>query len=111
MRKIVTNNMKVQSYFKGKAEITMVDTDMQVLQEGLQIIENGGRLLHDPLRGSGHYRSLLFTMDTPNIPADNNIAALNQCLKKIQNKENKENKEPIFAWIYQNRDLNLIKTL
>ncbi len=113
MRLIITNNKKVVSYFEGKEEIIKVDSDIQVFEEGMKIISKGGRLLHDPSKGFGYYRSLLFVMDSDNIPAEKSIEMLNKCINKISNHQDKSTaiKESIFAGILQNRDLNLIKTL
>ncbi len=113
MRLIITNNKKVASYFQGKEEIIKVDSDFQVFDEGMKTISKGGRLLHDPSKGSGYYRSLLFMMDGDDIPAEGSIEMLNKCNNKIANHQDKSagNKESIFAGILQNRDLNLIKTV
>ncbi len=113
MRLIVTNNKKVASYFQGKEEIIKVDSDFQVFEEGIKIIQKGGRLLHDPSKGFGYYRSLLFVMDGDNIPAEKSIEMLNKCISKIPNHQDRSvgNKESIFAGILQNRDLNLIKSI
>jgi hypothetical protein len=113
MRLIITNNKKVESYFKGKEEVIRVNSDYEVFDEGMKTISKGGRLLHDPSKGFGYYRSLVFTMAGDSIPADSSVEVLKACFGKVANHQEKsgEIKEPIFSGILQNRDLNLIKSL
>ena len=111
MRLIITNNKKVKEHFREKAEIIEVASDKQVFEEGLKMVSKGGRLLHDPLKGYGSYRSLVFTMDGGDIPAERSIDLLKKCSNKIAAHQNRPagSKEPIFAGILQNHDLNCIK--
>ena len=112
MRLIITNNKKVNEYFKGKADIVEVDSDKEVFEEGMKIVSKGGRLLHDPLKGYGCYRSLVFTTDGSSIPAEKSVDLLKKCSDKIAARQNKPTgKDPIFAGILQNHDLNCIKSL
>ena len=43
MRLIVTNNKKVESYFKGKEGVIKVDSDYQVFDEGMKAVSKGGK--------------------------------------------------------------------
>ena len=113
MKIIVTNNKKTKKYFEGKAVIIEADSYMQVFEEGLKIVLRGGRLLHDPSKRHGCYKSLAFTMNNKNISAERDFRMLKKCTDKVAShkKGTYGSKEPIFAGILQNHDLNCIKLI
>lgn len=114
-RIVVTNNKKVEQHCAGKTEVIMLEqaSGFDVLQEGIKIASKGGRLLLDPTRRKGYYKSLIFYREEENQAADEkSAAALKQCVEEIKQQGNgAENKEPILAGIFQNRDLSLVKSI
>ncbi len=114
-RIIVTNNKKVESNFAGKAEIIMLENSsvLQVLREGTKIAAKGGRLLLDPTRKKGYFKSLVFFMDgEDDKPDEKSMSLLNQCIDEASKDEKAAiNKESILTGILQNRDLNIVKSI
>ncbi len=111
---IVTNNKKVESKYAGKAEVKMMEnaSRLNVLKEGRKIASDGGRLLVDPTRTVGaHYNSLVFLMDDGNrIEDEKSLSMLNKCIDIDDKAGNIAGcgKEPMLAWILQNKDLEAI---
>lgn len=114
-RIIVTNNKKVQHYCADKVEVVMLEkaSGLDVLQEGMKIASEGGRLLLDPTRKKGFYKSLIFYReDDSRVPDEKSTAVLKQCVEQTKQGDSEaEGKEPILAGIHQNRDLNLVKSI
>ena len=114
-RVIVTNNKKVKSYFAERAELIMLENkpSLQVLVEGEKIASKGGRLLIDPTRKKGYYKSLVFYLDDEmNQPDEKSISLLKKCMEDTTgDKSPAANKESILAGILQNRDLNMVKSI
>ena len=110
MKIIVTNNKMVQEYYKGKAHITYTGSPAEVFEEGLKIVSQGGRLIHDPTKGYGYYRTLMFTTECQQIPPERDTGMLKKCVDKIKTRSAK-NQEPIFASIFQKQDMNRVKLI
>jgi hypothetical protein len=112
---IITNNKKVEYSYAGKAEVIMLDkaSSLNVLQEGIKIALKGGRLLLDPTRRKGYYKSLIFYMEEgKNTPDEKSISILNKSINELTSQGNiTVNKEPILAGILQNRDLDLVRSV
>ena len=113
MKIIVTNNKKVQEYYKGKADIIYAGSPMEVFDEGLKVVSQGGRLMHDPSKGYGYYRTLMFTTDCQHIPEERDVSMLTKCIGKIKNSKNStgRSQELIFASIFQKQDMNRIRLI
>lgn len=108
---IVTNNEKVEYLYSGKVEVIMLKeaSGINVLQEGKNVASKGGRLLLDPTRSNGYYKSLVFLVDEEiQGPDDKSLSLLNQCITK---NGKTTNKEPIIAGIFQNKDLGIVKKI
>ena len=114
-RVVVTNNKKVEYDLAGKAEVVMLDkaSTLDVLQEGLKAAAKGARLMMDPTRRKGYYKSLVFYVDEfENTPDEKSVALLNQCKTELGGKGSPAgNKEPILASILQKRDLDLVRSV
>lgn len=113
-RIIVTNNKKVQNNFSDKAEVIMLENAscLQVLNEGLKIAEKGGRLLLDPTRRKGCYRSLVFFLDGEGgEPDEKSLALVKKCIADAGDAEKAVNKESLLTGILQNRDLDVVKSI
>jgi len=113
-RIIVTNNRKVERYCADKAEVILLEkaSGLDVLREGMKVASEGGRLLLDPTRRKGFYKSLIFYRDGEGRgPDEKSTAALKQCVEQTKQSEHDEGKEPILAGILQNRDLNIVKSI
>lgn len=111
---IVTNNKKVEYDLAGKADVVMLDkaTSLDVLQEGLKAAEKGARLMLDPTRRKGYYKSLVFYVDeATSSPDEKSISLLNQSMTEAANGNSAGNKEPILAGILQSRDLDLVRSI
>lgn len=109
-RVIVTNNIKVKERFEGKAEIIYLDgsSALDIFKESKEIAKKGGRLLFDPSRGKGFYRSLAFFKGENASPDDKTISMLEKSMESLNG--NKEpGKESILSTIYQNKDLDIVK--
>ena len=113
MKIIVTNNKKVQDYYKGKAHIIEAGSPMEVFEEGRKVVSQGGRLIHDPSKGYGYYRTLMFTTECPYIPEERDIRMLKKCTDKIKTRKNStaRSQELIFASIFQKQDLSRVKLI
>ena len=113
MKTILTNNEKTKAYFSGKADIVEVASGKQLFDEGMRIILKGGRLIHDPCKVYGGYRSLVFLMDSGHISAEWSIEKLKKCAEKLTSSQNRpdSSKGSIFSGIFQSQDLNRIKSL
>ena len=109
-RVIVTNNSKVKDRFEGKAEIIYMDgsSALDILKESKEIAQKGGRLLFDPSRSKGFYRSLAFFKAENASPDDKTIAMLEKSLDSL-NGDKGPGKESILSAIYQNKDLDVVK--
>lgn len=114
-RIIVTNNKKVQNNFTDKAEVIMLENAscLQVLNEGVKIAEKGGRLLLDPTRRKGSYRSLVFYLENGyGSPDEKSLSLIRQCIDGAGDAEKKAaNKESLLTGILQNRDFNVVKSI
>ncbi len=114
-RIIVTNNRKVEGYCTGKAEVILLEkaSGLDVLQEGVKIASEGGRLLLDPTRRKGFYRSLVFYREgQSHEPDEKSTVILNRCIEDMNREGNgAAGREPILAGILQNRDLNVVKSI
>ena len=114
MRLVITNNKKVESHFKGKVDTILLDSSgVDVLQKGLKVAEEGGRLLHDPSRKNGFYKSLVFLKGDDCSPDEKSIGMLSKCVEQAvkQLGPSAEFKEPIFSGILQKQDLDSIKLI
>jgi hypothetical protein len=113
-RVIVTNNKKVEFHFAGKAEVIMLQNASvrDVLQEGEKLVMKGGRLMLDPSRRRGYYKSLVLLVDeTDKNPDEKSLSILQGCLKDANQGNSGDGKEPLLAGILQNRDLELVKSV
>lgn len=114
-RVIVTNNKKVESFYTGKEEVVMLDnaTVLEVLKEGEKLALKGGRLMLDPTRRKGYYKSLVLLMDQENnVPDEKSLSLIKDCINETGRRETgSDNKEPLLAGILQNRDLNVVKSI
>jgi len=114
-RIVITNNKKVESTVADKAEVVMLDkaSNLDVLQEGLKAATKGARLLLDPTRRKGYYKSLVFFLDEKEkTPDEKSISILKRCMTELTAQGNSAgNKEPILAGILQSRDLDLVKSV
>jgi len=108
---IVTNNRKVESTYKTKEDVTLLDgaSTVEVLREGLKIASEGGKLLLDPSRRKNYFKSLVFHIDGQKGPDKRSLGMIEKCLK--DNSIAAVVKEPVLAGIHQNRDLDLIKSV
>ena len=99
----------------NKAEVVMLDkaSNLDVLQEGLKAASKGSRLLLDPTRRKGYYKSLVFFVDEEEKTADEkSISTIKRCMSELTAQGNSVgNKEPILAGIFQSRDLDLVKSV
>ncbi len=114
-RVVVTNNKKVEYDLAGKAEVVMLDkaSSLDVLQEGLKAAKKGARLLLDPTRRKGYYKSLVFYVDEAvNSPDEKSISLLKKCMTEISAQGSSAGtREPILAGILQSRDLDLVRSV
>ncbi len=113
-RVIVTNNKKVEYHYAGKAEVIMLKnaTVREVLQEGEKLVLKGGRLMLDPSRRKGYYKSLVLLMDeNENNPHEKSLLIVRGCINEASQQGNSSDKEPLLAGILQNRDLELVKSV
>jgi hypothetical protein len=114
-RVIVTNNKKVEYHYAGKEEVIMLKnaTAQEVLQEGEKLVLNGGRLMLDPTRRKGYYKSLVLLVDeNEKNPDEKSLAILQGCISEAERQRNSgDGKEPLLAGILQNRDLELVKSV
>lgn len=113
MRIIVTNNKKVESNYNRKAEVTLLksSSNLEVMQEARKIAEAGGRLLLDPTRGKGYFRSLPFFIDESNSTSDKkSLQLIDLCIDQLTKSANHSDsgKEPLLSGIMQNKDLNTL---
>lgn len=116
MRVIVTNNEKVKTRYSGKIETIMVNnsSSLNVFREGLTLANKGGRLLIDPSRCKGYYKSLPFFMEEgENTPDHESVTHLNKCIDLFSKPgiNPSSEKEPLFSGILQNRDLGLLQKI
>ena len=112
MRKIiVTNNKKVEQSYNAKEDVQMLEgaPTVEVLQAGLKIASEGGKLLLDPSRKKNYFKSLIFHMDGQKGPDAKSIQMLEKCLR--DNTMTAVVKEPVLSGIHQNRDLDLVKSI
>lgn len=113
-RVIVTNNKKVEYHYAGKVEVIMLKnaTVCDVLQEGKKLALKGGRLMLDPSRRKGYYKSLVLLMDeNAQDPDEKSLSILKGCINVAGQQGNSGDKEPLLAGILQNRDLDLVKSV
>jgi len=114
-RVIVTNNKKVQQTFSDKAEVIMLENAscLEVLSEGAKIAEKGGRLLMDPTRRKGSYRSLVFFLENEGgEPDEKSLSLINKCIADAGDTEKKaSNNGSLLTGILQNRDLDVVKSI
>ncbi|MDD3169278.1 MAG: hypothetical protein PHC91_07450 [Eubacteriales bacterium] len=114
-RVVVTNNRKVEHDLAGKAEVVLLDkaSSLDVLQEGLKAAENGARLMLDPTRRKGYYKSLVFYVDeSVTSPDEKSISLLNKSMTEAAAQGSSAgSKEPILAGILQSRDLDLVRSI
>ncbi|HYE68789.1 MAG TPA: hypothetical protein VEA58_09275 [Anaerovoracaceae bacterium] len=114
-RLVITNNKKVEFKYQGKVEVVMLDnsSDLKVLETGLQVASKGGRLLMDPTRRKGYYKSLIFYVENEDgAPDEKSITLLKKCIDEASKQGNAEIKqESILAGILQNRDLSLVRSV
>jgi hypothetical protein len=113
-RIVVTNNKRVETQYSGKAEVVYLEkaSELDVLEEGKRIASEGGRLLLDPARFKGYYRSLVFFKEAhKNGPDEKSVSVLNECIEEAKKKNGDSNKEPILAGILQKKDLDLVKKI
>ena len=113
-RVIVTNNKKVEYHYTGKAEVIMLNnaSAREVLQEGEKLILKGGRLMLDPSRRKGYYKSLVLLMDeNEKNPDEKSLSILQGCINEACQGNSSDSKEPLLAGILQNRDLELVKSI
>jgi len=112
---IITNNKKVEYHYTGRAEVIMLDnaSSLKVLEEGTKIASKGGRLLLDPTRRKGYFKSLIFYMEEENnTPDEKSVFMLNKSISELTSSGNiPVSKEPILAGILQNRDLDLVRSV
>ncbi len=112
---IITNNKKVEFSYAGKAEVIMLDkaSNLSVLEEGIKVASKGGKLLLDPTRRKGYYKSLIFYVEEENnTPDEKSVSILSKGIDELTSEGNASaNKEPILAGILQNRDLDLVKSI
>lgn len=113
MRVIVTNNEKVETKYSGKVEVIMVNNSsmLGVLEEGLKLAGKGARLLTDPSRYKGFYKSLPFYLEEgKSSPDKDSIANLNRCIDQCSGTSEAAafSKEPLFAGILQKKDLDIL---
>lgn len=113
-RVIVTNNKKVEYHYAGKADVIMLKnaTAREVLQEGEKLVLKGGRLMLDPSRRKGYYKSLVLLMDENEKNTDEkSLSILQGCINEAGQANQGDGKEPLLAGILQNRDLDLVKSV
>lgn len=114
-RIVITNNKKVEYKYQGKVEVIMLEdsSDLNVLETGLKVASKGGRLLMDPSRRKGYYKSLIFYVENEeDTPDEKSIALLKKCIDEASKQgSNGIKKESILAGILQNRDLSLVRSV
>ena len=113
-RIVVTNNKRVKAQYAGKAEVIYLDkaSGLDVLEEGRRVASEGGRLLLDPTRFKGYYRSLVFFKEAhQNAPEDKSVSVLDACIEETKKLNGDANKEPILAGIFQKKDLDMVKKI
>ncbi len=113
-RVIVTNNKKVEDFYARKNEVIMLDSAsaLDVLKEGEKVALEGGRLMLDPTRRKGYYKSLIFLVDEQSdAPHEKSLELIQGCIAEAAKIDSDTAKEPILAGILQNRDLNLVKSV
>lgn len=113
MRVIVTNNKKVEEKYAGRAEVNFLKdaSAVSVLHEARKIASAGGRLMVDPIKLKGYYRSFPFFVDEKNNEADEkSLKMIDFCIQQAKKNGNTEgnNQEPLLSGILQNKDLGLI---
>ena len=115
MKKIVvTNNKKVDEMFSGKVDVIFLEnsTGLSVLEEAKGVASEGGRLLFDPTRYKGYYRSLPFFKENGgNEPEGKSISLIEKCIEEATKQGSGTEKEPILAGIYQKKDLDVVKKI
>lgn len=116
MRVIVTNNKKVESKLSDKAEIKMLknSSGLSVLKEARKMAESGGRLLVDPTRSKGYYKSLPFFIDESNKSSDEKgLQLLDRCIEQAMKAGESDgiSKEPLLSGILQNKDLDIVQKI
>jgi len=112
-RVIVTNNQKVEDQYAGKAEVVMLKnaSALEVLQEGEKLAMKGGKLMLDPSRRKGYYKSLILLMDENETnPDEKSLEIIKSCINESGSQGN-NGKEPLLSGILQRRDLNLVKSV
>ncbi|HQC82220.1 MAG TPA: hypothetical protein PLD22_02700 [Bacillota bacterium] len=111
-RIVVTNNKRVKAQYADKAEVIYLDnaTGLDVLEAGKRVASEGGRLLLDPTRFKGYYKSLVFFKEAhKNAPGEKSVAVIDECIEDA--KKNGSDKEPILAGIFQKKDLEIVKKI
>lgn len=75
-------------------------SNRKVLEEGIKIALKGGRLLLDPTRRKGYYKSLIFYIEEEiNDPDEKSVSMLNKNISELTTPGNiPVNKEPNTRW-------------
>ena len=113
-RVIVTNNKKVENFYEGKTKVVMLNdaSALEVLKEGEKVAEEGGKLMIDPTRRKGYYKSLIFLVEEESAaPHEKSLQLIKGCIEETSKSAGEAGKEPLLAGIHQNGDLNLVKSI
>ncbi len=113
-RIVVTNNKMVEEMLSDKADVIFLDnaSGLKVFEEGRRIASEGGRLLVDPTRFKGYYRSLAFFKgDESDKPDEKSLSMIDQSINQLSQQNGANGKESILAGIYQKKDLNVVKSV
>lgn len=111
-RIIVTNNNKVKELFSDKADIIYSEgsSALDILKESKEVARSGGKLLLDPSKGKGYYRSLAFYKGDDTTPDDKSLSMLEKSIGAMA-AGSAPDKGAILSGIYQNKDVDMIKKL
>ncbi len=112
-RIIVTNNKRVKAQYSDKTEVVFLEnaSGMDVLREGKRVASEGGRLLLDPVRYKGYYRTLAFYKDGKGTPEEKTISLLDRSIEEMKKQNGASSKEPILSGIFQKKDLDVVKKI
>lgn len=111
-RVIVTNNERVKELYGNKAEVIFMEgsSALDIVKESKAVAKSGGRLLFDPTRSKGYYRSLAFYKADNGSPDDKTLSMIDKTIDALAG-ENQSGGDSILSGIYQRKDLNVIKKL
>jgi hypothetical protein len=116
MRLIVTNNKKVEGKYTGRAEVRYLKdmSAVSVLHEARKVAAEGGKLMVDPTKLKGYYRSLPFFVDKEaKEPDEKSLTMIDFCIEQAKRNGNTEDnsQEPLLSGILQNKDLGLVSKI